>query len=67
MKECAWYIKNHGPTVKISSDKKIFIMDSVLNYQNKQYLVDSTDDIKDTSRVKHPAQVVVLDVVASDE
>jgi hypothetical protein len=60
------YIKNHGSTVKIFSDEKIFTVDAVLNRRNDRYLAKSTVDVKGTFRTKHPAQVMVFGVVASD-
>ncbi len=60
------YIKNHGSTVKIFSDEKIFTVDAVLNSRNDRYLAESIADVICTFRTKHPAKVMILSVVASD-
>ena len=60
------YLKLHGGKVKIFSDEKIFTVDAVLNRRNDRFLAKSTDEVKGTFHTKHPAQVMVLGVVASD-
>ncbi len=57
--------KNHGSTMKIFSDEKIFTVDAVLNHQNDWYLAESIADVKGTFRTKHPAKVMVLSVMDS--
>lgn len=60
------YLKHHKATVKIFSDKKIFTVDQVYNRRNDRYLAQSTDQVKGVFRTKHPAQVMVMGVLASD-
>lgn len=60
------YLKRHGPTVKIFSDEKIFTVDAVVNRRNDRYIAQSRSEVKGIFRTKHPAQVMVLGVVASD-
>ena len=59
-------LKKYRDTVMIYSDKKIFTVDAVLNRRNDRYLAKSTAEVKGIFRTKHPAQVMVLGVVASD-
>jgi transposase len=60
------YIRRHGSTVRIFSDEKIFVVDAVINRRNGQCLAKSKDNVAGTFRTKHPAQVMVFGVVASD-
>ena len=60
------YLKQHGSTVKVFSDEKIFTVDAVVNRRNNRYLAGSIAEVKGSFQTKHPAQVMVLGVVASD-
>jgi transposase len=60
------YLRRHGSIVKICSDKKIFTVDQVYNRRNDRYLAESIEEVKGVYRTKHPAQVMVLGVLASD-
>jgi hypothetical protein len=60
------YIKNHGSSVTIFSDEKIFTVYAVLNRRSDRYLAKSTVDVKGTFRTKHPDQVMVFGVLAFD-
>ena len=37
-----------------------------MNRQNDRYLAKSKDEVKGIVRTKHPAQIIVLGVIASD-
>lgn len=65
-KKVLHYLKTHAGTVTIFSDEKIFTVDAVVNRRNDRYLAKSIEDVKGTFRTKHPAQIMVLGVVASD-
>ncbi|QQP33105.1 Putative transposable element [Caligus rogercresseyi] len=58
--------KHNGDTVKIYSDKKIFTVDAVLNRRNDRFLAETRGQVEGYYRTKHPAQVMVLGIVASD-
>ena len=60
------YLKHHGSTVKIYSGEKIFTVDAVVNRQNDRCLAKSKDEVKGIFRTKHPAQIMVSGVIASD-
>ena len=60
------YIRRQGPTVKIFSDEKIFVVDTVINRRNGRFLAKSKEEVEGTFRTKHPAQVMVLGVVGAD-
>jgi len=60
------YIRRHGSTIRIFSDEKIFVVDAVVNRRNGRFLAKSIQEVERTFRTKHPAQVMVLGVVASD-
>ena len=60
------FLKKSVRTVIIFSDEKIFTVDAVVNRRNDRYLAESLADVKGTYRTKHPAQVMMLGVVASD-
>jgi inhibitor of nuclear factor kappa-B kinase subunit alpha len=60
------YVKSNGSTVRIFSDKKIFTVDQVYNRRNDRYIAGSTAEVEGVYRTKHPAQVMVLGVLASD-
>ncbi|QQP40763.1 Uncharacterized protein FKW44_014916 [Caligus rogercresseyi] len=59
-------MKHNGDTVKIYSDKKIFTVDAVLNRRNDRFLAETRGQVEGYYRTKHPAQVMVLGIVASD-
>lgn len=42
-------------------------MDTVLNCQNDQYNVESMADVKSTVKTRYLAEVMVLDIIVSDE
>ena len=65
-KKVLCYLKSHGSTVKIFSDKKIFTVDQVYNRRNDRFIAKSIEEVKGIYRTKHPAQIMVLGVVASD-
>ena len=65
-KKLLTWIRHNGSTVKIYSDKKIFTVDQVLNRRNDRYIAISSDDVQGAYRTKHPSQIMVLEVVASD-
>eukprot|EP00095_Tigriopus_kingsejongensis_P010943 maker-scaffold234_size243041-snap-gene-1.28 protein:Tk10943 transcript:maker-scaffold234_size243041-snap-gene-1.28-mRNA-1 annotation:"hypothetical protein EAG_00300" len=60
------FLKRHGSTVKIISDKKIFTVDQVYNRRNDRFIAGSPEEVKGVFRTKHPAQVMVMGVLASD-
>lgn len=60
------FIKKCRKSVIIFSDEKIFTVDAVVNRRNDRYLAKSKADVKGTYRTKHPAQVMMLGIVASD-
>eukprot|EP00095_Tigriopus_kingsejongensis_P001003 snap_masked-scaffold1486_size38793-processed-gene-0.1 protein:Tk01003 transcript:snap_masked-scaffold1486_size38793-processed-gene-0.1-mRNA-1 annotation:"hypothetical protein EAG_00300" len=60
------FLKRHGSNVKIFSDKKIFTVDQVYNRQNDRFIAGSPEEVKGVFRTKHPAQVMVLGVLAID-
>ena len=60
------YLRTHGSTVKIFSDEKIFIADAVVNQRNDQFLAKSIEDAVATFHTKHPVQIMVLGVMASN-
>ncbi|QQP57708.1 Putative transposable element [Caligus rogercresseyi] len=60
------FFKHNGDTVKIYSDKKIFTVDAVLNRRNDRFLAETRGHVEGYYRTKHPAQVMVLGIVASD-
>lgn len=60
------WLRHNPSTVKIFSDKKIFTVDQVFNRRNDRYIAASTKEVKGVYRTKHPAQVMVLGVLASD-
>ena len=60
------YLRSHGSTIKIFSDKEIFTMDQVYNRRNDRAIEESSDKVKGIYRTKHPWQVMVLGVLASD-
>ncbi|QQP57627.1 Transposable element tcb2 transposase [Caligus rogercresseyi] len=60
------FFKHNGDTVKIYSDKKIFTVDAVLNRRNDRFLAETRGQVEGYYRTKHPAQVMVLGIVASD-
>ena len=60
------FIKRNGSIVRVFSDEKIFTVDAVVNRQNDRYLAASRAEVKGIFRTKHPAQVMVLGVVASN-
>ena len=60
------WLRANPATVKIFSDEKIFTVDQVYNRQNDRYIAKSIEEVKGTFRTKHPAQVMVLGVLASD-
>ena len=59
-------LKSNPSTVKIYSDKKIFTVDQVYNRRNDRWLAESKEEVKGVFRTKHPQQIMVLGVVASD-
>lgn len=60
------YLKQHGPTVKIFSDEKIFNVDAISNWHNDRYIAYSLSEEKGIFRTKYPAQVMALRAMASD-
>jgi len=44
----------------------MFTVDAVVNRRNDRYLAKSIADFEGTFRTKHPAQIMVLGVLASD-
>lgn len=51
--------RNHGSIVKLFSDERIFLIDTVWDYWNDQFLVESTAQVKFIFRSKHPVQSLV--------
>ncbi|XP_014780575.1 uncharacterized protein LOC106876512 [Octopus bimaculoides] len=64
-KKIITWFKKKSSTVTIVSDEKIFTVD-VLNRRNDRFIAKSTAEVKGTFKTKHPAQVMVFGVVASD-
>ncbi|QQP35714.1 Uncharacterized protein FKW44_024007, partial [Caligus rogercresseyi] len=60
------FFKHNGDTVKIYSDKKIFTVDAGLNRRNDRFLAETRGQVEGYYRTKHPAEVMVLGIVASD-
>lgn len=60
------FLKRNGSTVRVFSDEKIFTVDAVVNRRNDRYIAASRAEVKGIFRTKHPAQVMVFGVVASD-
>lgn len=60
------WLKATPSKVMIFSDKKIFTVDQVVNRRNDRFLAQTTEGVKGGYRTKHPQQVMVLGVVASD-
>jgi hypothetical protein len=53
-------------TVKIFSDKKLFMVDQAHNRRNDRFIVDQGTPAIPVNRTKHPVSVMVLGVVCSD-
>jgi len=65
-KKVMQYLRTRGSTVKVFSDEKIFTVDAVVNRRNDRFLAKSIEEVVGTFHTKHPAQIMVLGVVASD-
>ena len=65
-KKITTLLKKNPFIVMIFSDEKIFTVDAVLNRRNDRYIAESTAEVKETFRTKHPSQVIPFRVVASD-
>ena len=63
-KKVLGYIKRNGSLV--FSNEKIFTVDAVVNRRNDRYLAATRAEVQGIYRTKHPAQIMVLGVVASD-
>ena len=48
-------------------DEKIFNVDQFNHRRNDRYIVQPIEEVMGVFRTKHPAQVMVLGVLASDE
>ncbi len=59
-------VRNHQSKVKIFSDKKIFVIDQCHNHHNDCWIALDRDDVKGICKTKHPQQVMVLGILASD-
>ncbi len=59
-------MKIHQSKVKIFSDKKIFAIDQCHNRRKDHWIALDQDDVKGICKTKHPQQVMVLGILASD-
>ena len=59
-------LRHHGPTMKISSDKKIITIDRVYDRRNDRWLAETTEGYKGVFCTKNPARVMVLGVLVND-
>ena len=53
-------------TIKIFSDKKVFLVDQAYNRRNDRQIVSMGDSSIPVSRTKHPASIMLLGIVASN-
>ncbi|QQP57865.1 Uncharacterized protein FKW44_003002 [Caligus rogercresseyi] len=65
-KKVLTWLKGNCSIVKIFSDKKIFTVDQVYNRKNDRWLGETTEGVQGVYRTKHPAQTMVLGVMASN-
>jgi len=65
-KKLTMWLKHHGSTVQIFSDKKIWRVDQARNSLNDRYLAYGVDEVPPINTTKFPASAMMLDVVASD-
>ncbi len=61
-----WWLRKNPSTVKIFSDKKMFVVDQARNARNDRYLAYCVDEVPPINQTKHPQGVMMLGVVASD-
>ena len=65
-KKLLTWLKNHKDTIKIFSDKKMFVVDQAYNRRNDRFISSSSSEVKPVPRTKHPQGVMMLGVVGSD-
>ncbi len=65
-KKAVNFFKGNHDIVKTYSNKKIFTVDAVLNQHNDRFLAETKEKVLGIFRIKHPQQVTVLRVIASD-
>lgn len=53
-------------TVQFFSDEKIFTVDQAHNRRNDRWISKRADEVKPVMTSKHPAQVMVLELISSD-
>ncbi len=65
-KKLITWLKHHGSTVRIFSDKKIWTVDQARNSRNDRFLAFSVDKVPPIHQTKFPAGAMMLGVIASD-
>ncbi|XP_014772885.1 uncharacterized protein LOC106871098 [Octopus bimaculoides] len=65
-KKIITWFKKKSSIVTIVSDEKIFTVNAVLSRRNDRFIAKPTAEVKGTFKIKHPAQVMAIGVVASD-